>query len=444
MGEGRCIRWLSDSGSGNVSVSDKSSEYTQQSGHSKNTTPRAYRRRESEDRSDLLDACRLRKLESYPSSQAFASTVSLDSCTSAPASSESDEADHAQQILPAPHPPPPQYSAPEVLPATSSDFAELFPSSRRLAIRHDDTTLDGNLNLRVDAPITTIRGMQRDITLFHLRMYDLRSRDFSLRRYCRYSGREVCHCARKSRKSVLRARPNIQRSLSSAFAAMMPKSESKTQQSLLGRQDSGYDPVTDKADNDTDEHPERPHSSNSNKAPAKDAADCISIEYSNYAHLDIKRRGFKADKRYDFEYWGSSYSWHRTTQKMGSAREVSYHLTRRDGSLVARIFPEPLSEDQALDEMEKGGWVPPCSLHIVDKKINGEKLADVADVVVSTGLIALVDDCIRRRFREEEAKGYAFLLPIIKGRTIPKSQIGSPAKSPSTETPHRKLLGGSL
>ena len=60
----------------------------------------------------------------------------------------------------------PEYAVPEytarpytsqAIAATPTDFSELFPSCRRLAIRHDDSTIDGNMNLRVDTPVS-IRG----------------------------------------------------------------------------------------------------------------------------------------------------------------------------------------------------------------------------------------------------------------------------------------------
>lgn len=102
----------------------------------------------------------------------------------------------------------PEYSsqpyAPTAVAATPSDFSELFPSHRRLTVRHDDSTIDGNMNLRIDTEVTMhgmhdisyicsilltqIAGGRRcDMTLFHLRMHDLRDREFSLRRYCMYN-----------------------------------------------------------------------------------------------------------------------------------------------------------------------------------------------------------------------------------------------------------------
>lgn len=77
---------------------------------------------------------------------------------------------------------------------TPQEFAKLFPSLNRMSIRHDETTADGNMNLRVDIAVPV--GERRRLTsyqLFHLRMYDLAKREFSLRRYGRDSGREVCN-----------------------------------------------------------------------------------------------------------------------------------------------------------------------------------------------------------------------------------------------------------
>jgi hypothetical protein len=121
----------------------------------------------------------------------------------------------------------PEYTAEQydtVVPATPSDFSELFPSRRRLTIRHDDSTLDGNMNLRIDTEVHA-SGRRCDMTLFHLRMHDLKERQFSLRRYCRDSGREVCHSVLKTQKPLAVKRPGFQRSLSNALSSMLPKSQ---------------------------------------------------------------------------------------------------------------------------------------------------------------------------------------------------------------------------
>ena len=103
----------------------------------------------------------------------------------------------------------------DALASTPSSFARLFPSSRRLLIRHDDATIDGNMNLRVD---TIAHGKKRTVVqLFHLRMYDLAKREFSLRRYGRDSGREVCNSKRRNDDEASLSRPTLQRSMSTAM-----------------------------------------------------------------------------------------------------------------------------------------------------------------------------------------------------------------------------------
>ena len=316
-----------------------------------------------------------------------------------------------------------QIQSSDAMPASARDFAELFPSSRKLQIHHDDTTIDGNMNLRVDTPVRTLKGNDRKITLFHLRLYDLQSRDFSLRRYCRDSGREICHCARRSQKHAIGKRPGLQRSLSNAFAALKSRGDVKSPPTpALNRTDSGYDTMNgEEEEEEEEEEPQRPASSQSAKLSKAASSDTLTIEFSNYAHVDIARKGYKADKRYDFHYWGSSYTWRKTTQKIGQLREVSYHLTQRaDGHVVARIVPDPLTNDAAQDEVDKGGWIPPCTMWISDEKIIHARGTDIADVVVATGRVVLVDDSIRRRFHSQEARQLIIPLPIFAGLSMGK------------------------
>ncbi|KAI9655446.1 MAG: hypothetical protein M1831_004862 [Alyxoria varia] len=319
-----------------------------------------------------------------------------------------------------PEPPPPdliEHAYPwwsyDILPATSRDFSELFPSSRKYNIRHDDTTFDGNMNLRLDTPVVSYGGKGKKITLFHLRMYDLRSRHFSLRRYCRESGREICHSVRKNQKPILGHRIGLQRSLTSAFASFRSLTDHKSHEgpapSGLKRYDSGYDSVH--GYEEKSEGSERPSSSYSSNACVS-SGDVINLEFSNYAHISLHRRGIKLKKRYDFDYWGNQYSWTKSINKLGTLRQVSYHLVRRkDERKVAYICPEPLSASEAQEETDQGGWIPPCSMWINDPSIIYNESSDVADVVVATGMIALVDDSIRRRFLPRETKQLIVSLP---------------------------------
>lgn len=293
----------------------------------------------------------------------------------------------------------PARSRQSALPASPADFSQLFPSGRRLHIHHDSSTEDGNLNLRVDAEVYA--GDRRsEMTLYHLRLHSLLAREFSLRRYCRDSGREVCHSAWKQQNAVTAMRPGLQRSLSNALHSMRPKSDSKAPTlDSLRRSDSGYGSLT----SDTAETAERPRSA-SHGAEARPplSSDTIKLEFSNYAQMDVRRTGPKGHKRYDFEYWGVSYAWRRIVRKDGAEKSVAFHLTRSGSEKVlAYIVPVNREAGGCTD-----GLVRPCSFRLADEKlIDGPK--DGADAVVASGLIALVDDSIRTRF---SGKGTGSLL----------------------------------
>ncbi|KYG42985.1 hypothetical protein M433DRAFT_6695 [Acidomyces richmondensis BFW] len=314
---------------------------------------------------------------------------------------------------------PPDYGLPEyvaetcessVIPATPSDFSHLFPSHRRLMIRHDDSTLDGNMNLRLDTEVL-VHGRKRNMTLFHLRMHDLKNREFSFRRYCRDSGREVCHSERKQQKARLEKRPGFQRSLSNALSSMRPRSESRTMTlSDLKRHDSGY-ASTHSMDSNEDDRPRTAGAAEA--APPVPSNDTIRLDFSNYAQLDVKRSGVKPHKRYEFEYWGTHYAWRRSVRKDGTRREFSYHLTRAGSDRpLAHITPTPLSPHELAEEQHKGGWVQPSVIWLADDQlVRGAK--DVVDAVIACGVMALVDDAIRSRFHARDARPRFHPLPKV-------------------------------
>ncbi|KAJ5300677.1 uncharacterized protein N7443_005679 [Penicillium atrosanguineum] len=276
----------------------------------------------------------------------------------------------------------------DALATTPSSFAGLFPSSRRLLIRHDDATIDGNMNLRVDTVVPRRGGYQQDVTLFHLRMHDLFSRKFSLRRYCRDSGREVFHSSRKeiSPPSATDPRPILRRSWSSVLASLRPISTPHAPtEPTLQHQTSSCSASSE------------PCEEEECKSDRK-LSDSILLEFSNYAHVELKRRGPGTAKRYEFEYWSTKYQWRREFRKEGDLREVSYYLIdTRTSRTIAHLVPEILTPLEAVEEESKGGWVPPCSMWINDTSVY-ERMPDVADVIVATGLVSLVDDYIRRRW----------------------------------------------
>lgn len=256
----------------------------------------------------------------------------------------------------------------DAIPTTPRDFADLFPTSKRISIRHDDSTIDGNMNLRVDTQVEEHNRKKQNYTLFHLRMHDLRTREFSLRRYCRDSGREVCHSIRKYQKTPAEKRPVLQRA-STALANFRHKPDSRPSTAAgLKRSDSGYESVRGV---DVEENESEPQSAGYAKGRALLPTNTLKLEFSNYAHIDVKRRGANSGKRYSFEYWGHNYSWKRIVKRENDYESVSYYLVRSDNDSepLAHISPVRLTHEQAREEAARGGWIPPCYLRITDDHV---------------------------------------------------------------------------
>ncbi|KAL5333184.1 hypothetical protein BJX70DRAFT_78373 [Aspergillus crustosus] len=302
----------------------------------------------------------------------------------------------------------------DVIPSSSSTFGKLFPSCRRLLIRHDDATLDGNMNIRVDTMVPHRAGYQQDVILFHLRMYDLFTRKFSFRRYCRDSGREVCHSERRMISPNSDKPPIFQRSWSSVLASLRPGSSGQgvlpgMHHTRQGSEQSGY----------VEDGIISPRAGIDRWVTLSDS---IMLEFSNYAHVELKRRGAGMAKRYEYEYWGTKYQWKREARREGDLREVSYHLINlRTSKRVAHIMPEILTPLEVIEEESKGGWIPPSSMWISDTTTY-RNMHDVADVIVATGLIVLVDDCIRRRWHQTGPS--RLILPMRSSFSKGKALLG--------------------
>jgi hypothetical protein len=268
--------------------------------------------------------------------------------------------------------------AADVISSTPAEFADFFPSTRRLLIQHD-TTVDGSMNLRVDTPVVTTTGRMLKMTLFHLRMQDLRERKFSLRRYSRDSGREVCTSSKKYMRpiqSTRRQRPTLQRSLSTAIQNLGAKAlRTSLRPSSSGPESDGVDDLK----------------TFTSAQKATIPTNTIKLEFSNYAHVEVERQKTKTDKRWSFEYWGTTYYWSRA--KHSTNYRLFNDLT---GKTIAQITPELFSKREIEAEKSRGGWCPPCSMTISDIHASSQAKTDLADVIMATGLIALTDDSIRR------------------------------------------------
>ena len=294
---------------------------------------------------------------------------------------------------------------PSIRPSTPHEFGRLFPSLNRLSIRHDEFTSDGNMNLRVD---TVLTGRRRTaIQLFHLRMHDLARREFSLRRYCRDSGREVCnskrlyneHAASKPPRTE-DGRSSLQRSVTSAIKTLGRGARSGSFRRADTSPPVFASPTPGVASSPSDgrcttqtsfcshaslesiglatplSKPRRPRPTNS-----------IKLEFSNYARVDVALRGGRGHRRYEFDWWGHRYSWMREIRR--AWRGVGPHAAKSDASFrlerdghsgfpVAFIVPETRSPNQVAADDDAGGWVPPCFMWIADEGVLGA-LTDVAE-----------------------------------------------------------------
>ncbi|KAF4446371.1 hypothetical protein F53441_9994 [Fusarium austroafricanum] len=291
-------------------------------------------------------------------------------------------------------------------PSTPQDFGRLFPSLDRLAVRHDDCTSDGNMNLRVDTVVPFGHSRRTlAVQLFHLRMHDLARREFSLRRYCRDSGREVCNSKRAyapaPTSTVAAARPALQRSMSSAMRTMATSFHRPTSSNSSIFKFGNGGSASNNSDNSSvwsgSHHTDKSESQSPKPKARMVPTNRIKLEFSNYARVDIARRGGRTNKRYEFEWWGHTYAWKRVIDK--NLNVVSFHLVRDGhGAPVAHIVPEMRSPNQVLDDELAGAWVTPCYIWISDSSII-DAITDVADVIIATGLISLVDDCIKERWQ---------------------------------------------
>jgi len=151
-------------------------------------------------------------------------------------------------------------------------------------------------------------------------------------------------------------------------------------------------------------------SQDKNAVPTK----TVQLEFSNYAQVSVSRAGSGSHKRYTFEYWGYTYNWKRVSSKDGNGKRISYHLVKANAPdhVIAHIVPEMRTPRQVHAEELAGGWVPPCSLWISDEKAVAN--SDVADVVIATGLVALVDDSIKQRFSPKHKSSRSLNVPLTQ------------------------------
>jgi hypothetical protein len=252
------------------------------------------------------------------------------------------------------------------LPSTPIDFARLFTPNRKLLIHHDDSTSDGNMNLRVDTEVRDSHGRSRKVILFHLRMHDLKGRRFSLRRYCRGSGQQICSSSRNHSPTPIltSASPNPKQLL--GHASHQPRlhhAGTLSHHKSISGQDSARDSIRKL-------HQSPLKAEVSSSETDRSNPDTIQLSFSDRSHIEFRKRGLKRSKRYEYELWGTKYQWRRQIYHRGHLQEVSYHLINIETSKsIAHITPETLTAREAQEEEDFGGWVPPCTMQITDRRL---------------------------------------------------------------------------
>lgn len=285
----------------------------------------------------------------------------------------------------------------DTVPATTHEFARLFPSSRRFMIQHDETSSDGNLQLRLDTETSqTPTRRTKKVTLFHLRMKNLKERDCSIRRYCRDSGREVAAAKKRYIKSTNSTPVDYEPSIQSTKRASKRLSAALHNLSMkpshaIHHVDSGY--ASEEDDDDVDKQFEE--TLRTITSPEEDVistpTESIKLDFSNYAQVVLNTRS----KDYEFEYWGYHYKWKVEKHHDNGEIVYSYELYREGSKKrVAVIMPDALGAEEAHWEAKQGGWIPACSMRLLQQDITDH----LGDVIVTTGLMSLTDDCIRRHF----------------------------------------------
>lgn len=190
------------------------------------------------------------------------------------------------------------------IPSQPSEFAKLFPSTRRLNIVHDDT-LDGNMSLRVDTEVQVADNSSVYLTLFHLKINNLDRRDFTLHRYGR-DFEEICHFSQIITQREIK---KIRYSTSRAFSSS--KFKSSNPQTSLPRRNPG--PTAEDETTDFEE--------TGDVEVKSSTTNMTSLTFSNYGHVNVNRSRIRS-KRYEYGYWG------------GVLLEVRFHNSRWFGEKV--------------------------------------------------------------------------------------------------------------
>jgi hypothetical protein len=176
------------------------------------------------------------------------------------------------------------------------------------------------MNLRIETEVEE-GGDTVPLTLFHVRMHDLKSREFSIRRYERSSGRDVCQTRHRYKKNE-RAKLTSDDELVTWTAKKIGNARTGRHQMAFNdalttsrayssshRRTSSVESIRPRTSTSSLKSvPENPNSNNegddiddpetSSKRPeAQISTNTTKIEFSNYAQVEVSRRGTKETKK---------------------------------------------------------------------------------------------------------------------------------------------------
>ena len=264
--------------------------------------------------------------------------------------------------------------------SNADNFSSLFPSCETLFLNHDQGVDDSHMTLSIAT--ATSQGLGPRVQLFYMKMNDLKKRDFSLRRYHRTSGREVCRTSRVFRK-IVRKRPRVRRSISNSVSSIHSMSSgrgglsgSQTSSQSGAESPSGWSDYSVASNLNTNS--KRPRRTSSSPEPTNH----IAIDFSDHTHVELSRTGIGRVRNYDFEYWGSKYRWRRTRRKRESlGTELRYSLrSPPQEQVLAHISIEESLESQQVPNKAKRDWIPQARMRITDKEISsGDRLACIPE-----------------------------------------------------------------
>lgn len=256
-------------------------------------------------------------------------------------------------------------------PSTPGDFAVLFPSLNPFTIGHDNFGSDGNMNIVVDVPSPHIDKLGGRIQLFHLKMVNLSTREFSLRRYSRDSGDEFSWSRRKYVE--LDTRPILQRSFEQVIEKLGNRlTGHEFEPDIIDARDSlaatgGYSPWVS-VDNDIGDIKEFK------------STDVIRLGFQNYSTVELEYVSSRKARSYQFSFWHRDYIWNWVVDQ----DLISLHLFegRQRKNPVASIVPIASSPKQIQANEATGAWVPPCQMRFIeDNVLYNDQLAEYSSPV---------------------------------------------------------------